>query len=348
MKSIFSLVLKSDGEGRMKQLLIKQSLIKQTPKTVLFIFTSIVIMSCATTPPPVSKNEPQRMRSQFQEVWNQITSDKLVKLPQDKVSFDKLFSDGKSIIQGRANRTLKDHADIIKPFDKLAHPNGVCFKGIWNIHASSKYSGYFKKNTKGLIIVRASTAMSNTRQDEIRSFGFAGKLFPTMNPSHVSKENTANFFLIDDLGGTRAKHYTDVELTNEPSISKNSEVFKNLMYVLQLASAFSKADKNPKIRQVYEISQLGEVNKNMVITPKWMKVAAQKGQTVDAKDFRDELRIANNGKLIFSISVASEKINNKKNWKDIGTITLDTSVISTSCDHRLHFHHPEWKSNLKH
>ena len=313
---------------------------------VLMLFGLFGASSCATTPPV--ENKPQLVRSQFQKTWDQITIDRLDKLPQDRVSFKKLFLKGKNIILGNARRTLSDHSDILPPFNKLAHPNGVCFKGVWNIQADSPYTGYFKKNKKGLIIVRASTAMSNTRQGEIRSFGFAGKIFPTMNPQQLLQENTANFFLIDDLGGTRAKHYTDVALTNEPSISKNSEVFKNLLYVLQLARAFSQADQNPKVRQLYEISQLGEMNNDKAITPRWMKVTAKQGQTVNAKDFRDELRIAQNKNLVFTISVASKIINNKKDWRNIGTITLDTSVVSNSCDHRLHFHHPVWKSDLKH
>lgn len=232
-------------------------------------------------------------------------------------------------------------------FNKLAHPNGICFKGQWEIDTDNKYSGYFKKNSKGLIIVRASTALSNTRRGEIRSFGFAGKLFPTLNPQKIITEKTANFFLIDDLGGTRAKHYTDVTLSNEPSVSTNSEVFKSFLYVLTLARTFSQADKNPSIRQVYEISQLGENDKASVITPQWMKVEAKQGQTTDANDFRDELRIAKNKKLVFSLSVASTRIP-KKDWQAIGTITLDTSVVSKSCDHRLHFHHAKWRSDLNH
>jgi len=79
-----------------------------------------------------------------------------------------------------------------------------------------------------------------------------------------------------------------------------------------------------------------------------MKVEAKQGQTVEAKDFRNESKITNNEKLYFSISVASEKNKNKKAWKNIGEIALDTSVVSMSCDHRLHFHHPKWKSNLNH
>ncbi len=320
---------------------------KNRTKQLSIILILFILTACATTAPvkTPANAKTKAINNQFQSVWKQITSDPLEKLPQDKVSYSRLFSGGKDIITRNSQRTLDTHANILPSFNKLAHPNGVCFKGVWNIHADNKYSGYFKKNSNGLIIVRASSAMSNTRRGEIRSFGFAGKIFPTMNSFLNTKENTANFFLIDDLGGTRAEHYTDVIMSNEPSISKNSEVFKNLLYVAKIASAFSKSDKNPKIRQVYEIAELGETNN--IITPQWMKVQAKPNQTVDALDFRDELKI-NKNKLVFNISVASKKIQGKKDWKDIGTISLDTSVVSTSCDHRLHFHHPKWRSNLIH
>jgi hypothetical protein len=188
--------------------------------------------------------------------------------------------------------------------------------------------------------------MSNTRRGELRAFGLAGKIFPTMNPLKLNQENTANFFLIDDLGGTKAKHYTDVNLTNEPSITTTSAVIKNLLYALKVARSFAKADANPTIRQIYEISYLGEKENSKIITPKWMKVEAQKGQTVDARDFRDELRIEKGKKLIFNIFVASESTDDKKDWQDIGTITFDKSAVSSSCDHRLHFHHPKWRMDL--
>ena len=283
----------------------------------------------------------------FHDVWIQVASDPLTILPQDKVSFGKLTSWGKNMILEDAERTLQEHADILKPFDKLAHPNGICLKGVWEIHEETRYSGYFKNNSKALIIARASSALSNTHRGEIRSFGFAGKIFPSLDPHQVNQENTANFFLIDDLGGTKAEHYTDVALTNEPSASINSEVLKNAFYALKLANAFAASDENPGIRQLYEISELGEKNRINIITPKWMKVEAKTGQTVDAEDFRDELRIAPHKKLIFNISVASkENSQGTKEWQTIGTITFETSVVSTSCDHRLHFHHPKWRSDL--
>lgn len=287
-------------------------------------------------------------QNSFQDIWNQVSSDPYNKLPQDKVSFWKLFSWDRDIILESSQRTLRNHADILEPFEKLAHPNGICFKGIWEIDTNNRYSGYFKNDTKALIIARASSALSNTRRGETRAFGFAGKIFPTMNPLDINDENSANFFLIDDLGGTDAEYYTDVLLTNEPKVTITMEVLKNLLYVMKLTSAFTNADENPGIRQVYEISHLGEDNNTNIITPRWMKIEAEKGQRVDADDFRDELKIIDEKELIFNIFVASKIIDNKKDWQKIGTITFDSSVVSKSCDHQLHFHHPKWRNDLSH
>ena len=121
-----------------------------------------LVSSCSTVVPVQKPPEP--IKNQFKAVWNEVTSDPLNQLPQDKISFNKLVQGGKNIILEDSKRTLNERANILKPFDKLAHPNGICFKGTWNIHADTKYSGYFKKDSKALIIVRASTAMSNTKQ----------------------------------------------------------------------------------------------------------------------------------------------------------------------------------------
>lgn len=302
--------------------------------------TSLIEINTQT---PIKKST----QNSFQDVWHQITSDPYTTLPQNTVSYGKLFTWKKNIILEDSKRTLEEHADILAPFDKLAHPNGICLKGFWNIHTDNPYSGYFKQGSKALIIIRASSAMSNTHRGEIRAFGFAGKLFPSLNPQKINKENTANFFLIDDLGGTDAPHYTDVTLTNEPSTTITSALLKNLLYGLKIASAFAESDEHPSIRQLYEISELGEKKNAKIITPKWMKVEAKAGQTVDASDFRDELHILPKKKLIFIISVANkENKQGKKEWQSIGIITLDTSVVSSSCDHRLHFHHPKWRSDL--
>ena len=296
-------------------------------------------------------NTTPLIKHSFQDVWNEVNSDPLTTLPQETISFGKLFTFSKNIILADAKRTLVERADIREHFNKLAHPNGICLKGVWEINKENPYSGYFKNSTKALIIARASSAMSKTKRGEIRAFGMAGKLFPTIDETHKNNEHTANFFLIDGLGGTDAAHYTDVELTNEPKTTTSSEVLKNLLYALKVAKTFADADENPTIRQLYEISELGEENKNNILTPKWMKLSAQKGQTVDAEDFRDEFIFKNNKKIVFDIAVANKESRTdkgeEKNWKIIGSITFDTSVVSNSCDHRLHFHHPKWRNDLK-
>ena len=139
-------------------------------------------------------------------------------------------------------------------------------------------------------------------------------------------------------------------MTNEPNVSKTTQVLLHIAYSLKLAATFGKADENPGMRQLYEISELKETQSRTARTPKWMKVSAAKGQTIDEKDFRDELNVKNyNGKIIFNISVASEEDSDgKKSWNDIGTIKFTESAVSNSCDHRLHFHHPKWRKNLIH
>lgn len=49
-----------------------------------------------------------------------------------------------------ANRTLNNHTDVLEPFDKLAHPNGICFKGVWKVDKENIYSGYFKNGSEAL------------------------------------------------------------------------------------------------------------------------------------------------------------------------------------------------------
>ena len=311
-------------------------------KLLLGLFLTLSVSGCAQDVTMPTPSTPA-IKSSFQTVWDAVIADKHATLPQDTISFLKLKK-----IHEDAKRTLDNRADLLPSFNKLAHPNGICLKGIWQIDHKNPYSGYFKQHSKALIIARASSAMSATKQGEIRAFGFAGKLFPTLDANKISPENTANFFLIDDLGGTSIKHYTDTRMTNEPKVSITRQVLTSLPYTIKVARAFAKADKNPGIRQLYEISHLSETNSTTIITPKWMKLQAQKVQRINASDFRHELSITQGEKIIFDISVASKVQDDKKDWQQIGTITIDDSVVSASCDHRLHFHHPVWRDDLRH
>ena len=313
-------------------------------KLLSFIILLFAFSNC-TGKLPLTEEKQARDVS-FNDIWSEVSSDPEEKLPQNEVSFFKLSTSKKNKILENAQRTLDDHNDILEPFEKLAHPNGICFKGVWEIDTPNIYGGYFKNKSKALIIARASTAMSNTKTGDTRAFGFAGKLFPTTNPDKLNQENSANFFLIDDLGGTDASLYSAVKLTNEPTVSVTLEVIKNMLYALKVSHTFSKVDKEPTIRQLYEISYLSEDNSTRIITPKWMMIQADKVQE-NADDFRDELKIEDGEVLVFSIYVSSELIDGKKDWNKIGKIKLDTSVVSNSCDHRLHFHHPKWRDDLE-
>lgn len=283
--------------------------------------------------------------SSAEEVWGEVNSSPYLTLPKHKISYISLLKGFKSKIKQSANRTLNNKLDILPYFDKLAHPNGVCLKGTWNIVEENPYSGLFKQGSKAIIISRSSVALSRTTVGSNRGFGLAGKIFPTLD--ETKKVQTANFFLVDDLGGTKAPNYTGVEMTNEPKVSKTLAVISHLAYSIKLAITFGKADSNPGIRQLYQISEMNEDKE--VITPKWMMVKARQGQNINERDFRDELNMDNRAKnLFFDIYTTSTGNKNKKNWKKLGYIEFTESIASESCDHRLHFNHPKWKNNLTH
>ena len=294
------------------------------------------------------KKSAKPIINQFQAVWDEVKSDKVLTLPQERVSYSKLFHGSVDLISRNARRTLSSDENILEYFDKLAHPNGVCLKGVWKIEKENPYGGYFKYMSEALIIARASSAMSNTKRGENRAFGMAGKLFPTMNPLEINDAKSANFFVIDDLGGSDAEYYTDVSLTNEPDVSFTTTILGSLAYGLKVASAFSDADKNSGIRQLYEISHLKESNTSAVLTPKWMKIEAKEHQTkYGVNDFRDEFMLKDKETLFFNIFVASREKDGVKDWQKIGRITFNASIVSITCDHRLHFHHPLWRDDLR-
>src|SRR6516225_1932911 len=71
-----------------------------------------------------------------------------------------------------------------KGFRRLIHPNGICLTGLWQISAQTPYSGYFREDSRALVIARYSTCCTETRRGHERSLSLVGKLFPTTDPSH--------------------------------------------------------------------------------------------------------------------------------------------------------------------
>jgi hypothetical protein len=295
-------------------------------------------------------------------VWKQVASDPYQILPTTQVSLWS-FSSTKilgvsnpspDVLAGRAASTIIDNQNIIKRFDKLVHPNGICLAGRWVIDQESIYTGFFKKGTNAPFIGRASSAFSETTRENYRAFGLAGKIFMEPTGSKNPKDYaTANFFTIDDLAGTKASSFGDVALSNEPALTAANAFDQGTAFGLVAAStvvAFKAADSNPGIRQLYQISELGMKFPATAITPKWMHIKRISKLKSARPDFRHELRVDQTpeksnfeGNLEFQISVSGTS---QENMLPIGKIIIDRSVTSDTCDHRLHFNHPKFRDDL--
>ena len=75
-----------------------------------------------------------------------------------------------------------------------------------------------------------------------------------------------------------------------------------------------------------------------------MMIRGAEGSRFDEADFRDELTAAvQAGPVVLDILVTEDR---SAGWTKIGFIELDDAVTSDSCDHRLHFAHPKFRSDL--
>jgi hypothetical protein len=277
--------------------------------------------------------------STFGKVWSEVASTPYADLTHETIEVSDFFRAGRNILRDAALRTVDKRHDLLPRFDKLLHPNGICLRGTWNITESSPYTGYFEQGRRGLLIARASVALSDTTRGTYRGFGLAGKLYPTEDPAHTEPLQTANFFAIDDLGGTKTDHFLDAPLTNEPKLSVRPETIKIAAIIPFIIAAFNAADTKPLHRPVYPIAELGMADPSQAHTPQYMMVQGAPGQRVDAADFRDELHVADYGGAIqLDISVAADTA---KIWQKIGFIEFTEEIASDSCDHRLHFSHPK-------
>ena len=313
--------------------------------------TAAFLITCSSLAATAHQAHAQAYQgSSFDQVWDQVVSDPYPELPHDTVTTASFFGFFVDHLLEASKRTLADHRDLLPYFRKLLHPNGICLAGEWVITEANPYSGYFRPGSRGLIVVRASTALSNTERGQYRAFGFAGKIFPTLDPAQVVQ--TANFFTIENLGGTLRDYFLDAENTNDIiQVATTPTLVANAAVAAAVTTDFGKADPQPDssliaIRQLYPISELGASDPAAVRTPTWLMItgAPEVPRTL-ATDFRDELRVANYpGGLRFDISVSDQGTRQgPKVWTRIGYIQVDDDAVSASCDHRLHFSHPKFK-----
>lgn len=235
-------------------------------------------------------------------------------------------------------RNMHDRRDIRPRYDKLIHANGVCYAGVWEIDRDSPYTGYFAKGSRGLLIARASVAGPLLNRGHSRSFGIAGKVFPTMDPDEWVWPG--NFVTVSTLSGSRARHVLDIEMSNFPKVGLNP-VANMINRVL-----FRLMDTRPGYRQLFPISTLGLKPGDPVVTPDLLQLFPAAGtQRVDAKDFRDEIRVSRypGGKLVYDIRV---KNFDEMEWTRLGSMTFTEDTVSEGSDKRLHFWIPRDIPNL--
>jgi hypothetical protein len=244
------------------------------------------------------------------------------------------------------------------------HPNGVCLAGEWRITAPTEYSGYFATGSVALAIGRYSTCCTETRRGHTRSLALVGKLYPTTDREHTAPLRTANFITQEDIGGAYSRFINDAELRNAPDTTV-SRRGGGVPILLLTGFTFGRVDKQPSIRQLYAIAELGKPAESPTRAPEFMRLIVHPDQpriAGDDLDFRDEIlaQIFDRGDalrkrtLTFNIEVTDEgrttgtALRQRRtfaNWRHIGHLTFDNAVASWNGDSVIHFNHPTWRED---
>jgi hypothetical protein len=267
-------------------------------------------------------------------------------------------------------RTLDSPADLRwgedgKGFRRLVRPNGVCVTGTWEITEDNPYSGYFKKGKQALVIARISAGKTVTLRGIRRSFGIVLKLYPTMDENHQNPLQTANVFLVDDLGGTTATRIIEAELTNAPQVTGFNRG-NEIPIILMEGLVFELIDRMATARQVYPIAELGKASDEKTNAPEFVRLKASSGNSaIDEEDVRNQIlaHIFDKGNpepkrtISFDISVSDRgkrsgfvffpkgQRQTITNWQTIGKVSFSNGVASYNGDFVIHFRHPTWRND---
>jgi hypothetical protein len=262
-----------------------------------------------------------------------------------------------------SNADLRWGADR-RGFRRLLHPNGVCLTGLWEITEETGYSGYFSKESHALVVGRYSTCCTETRRGHTRSLALVGKLFPTTDPNHTEPLRTASFITQQDIAGEHTDYINDAELRNAPD-TRAWRRGSGAPILLITGALFLRVDKEPSIRQLYQIAELGKPKDESTRTPEFMRLLVAPDQPRiegEALDFRDEIMaqifdkgdLAPKRTLTLYIEVTDEGSTRGtpvfqrrafRNWRRIGKLTFKEAVASYNGDFVIHFNHPTWRAD---
>jgi hypothetical protein len=306
----------------------------------------------------------------YQRVWGRENEPPL---PVYQVTLSSLLRGilrpASGLFRTATERAVDSQADLRwgpsrKGFRRLLHPNGVCLAGEWRITAATEYSGYFATGSAALAIGRYSTCCTETRRGHTRSLALVGKLFPTTDREHTASLRTANFITQEDIGGADTRFINDAELRNAPDTTV-SRRGGGVPILLLTGFIFGRVDKQPSIRQLYAIAELGKPAGSPTRAPEFMRLIVHPDQpriAGDDLDFRDEIlaQIFDRGdalakrSLTFNIEVTDEgrtigtTLRQRRtfgNWRHVGHLTFDYAVASWNGDSVIHFNHPTWRED---
>ncbi len=268
-----------------------------------------------------------------------------------------------------AARTVESHAALRWGKDRLGyrrllHPNGICLFGRWIIDSDNPYTGHFRNGTEALIVGRYSTCCTETRRGFTRSLSLVGKLYPTVDEHHPQPLETGDFITQQDLGGDFDDYINDAQLLNAPDVTPWRRGW-GFPILLISGLVFKLLNREPAIRQLHTIAELGKPGPEQTCAPEFMRLRVSEEQPRIAGqqlDFRDEIlaqlydrgsSVATGRKLTFIIEVTDEGTKRGmlvqrrtfSSWRKIGRIEFTEAVASYNADFVLHFNHPIWRTD---
>jgi hypothetical protein len=267
-------------------------------------------------------------------------------------------------------RALGSQADLRwgpdgKGYRRLIHPSGICLTGTWEITEETPYSGYFRRGSRGLVVTRYSSSVE-TRRGRLRSLAMVGRIYPTTDPEHADRLPTASFISQEDIGGGKTRTINEAVFRNAPNTTPIKRGVFGAATLALTGLVFKLVEKQPTIRQVYQIAELGKPPAEPTRSPEFMQLTVDPRHPVvpgEDLDFRDEVMAqiydpgdpAPKRQLVFRIETsdtgvtkgfqAIKEYREITGWRQVGTITLTEAVASFNGDHVLHFNHPRWRED---
>ena len=179
-------------------------------------------------------------------------------------------------------------------FRRILHPNGVsprreCGKSIPT--PDTGYTGYFKAGSRARIVSRYWHAAPRRVEDDCDHSRWWGSCTLTTDKNHTEKLATANFIAQDDLGGSRSRDISEIEIRNAPNVTPWRRGTA-LPVLLVTGLVLARTDRNTTIRQLYEIAELGKPSAEPTRCPEFMRLTVDPPSVPDDDDdldFRDEI-----------------------------------------------------------